>query len=196
MKQYTITRISGQPDWNSIPTLQVDVQNWKDPVDISTTAQICYDENGLYVHMRSREAHIRAEEHGPLAMVCKDSCMEFFFRPDENDPRYFNFEMNPLGFTYVGLCYNLPHSCRLAPALQKETRMLEDGWEIFYTIPLSFLQVFFPGYKLTPGKIIYANCFKCGDLTVQKHYLSWNPCTSPKPAFHVPKDFGKMVLGE
>lgn len=196
MREYTVTRISGQPDWSSIPTLQVDVHNWLEPVDIATCAQICYDENGIYVHMRSREAAIRAEEREPLSMVCKDSCMEFFFRPDESDPRYFNFEMNPLGRTFVGLCYNISHMCRLAPDLEKEVRMLDDGWEIFYTVPLSFLQVFFPGYELTPGKTIYANCFKCGDLTEKKHYLSWNPCTSPRPAFHVTKDFGKMTLGE
>lgn len=196
MREYTVARISGQPDWNAVPTLQVDVQNWLEPVDIETCAQICYDENGLYVHMRSREAHVRAEEQGPMAMVCNDSCMEFFFRPDESDPRYFNFEMNPLGFTYVGLGYNLPNSCRLAYTVQAETRMLEDGWEIFYTIPLSFLQVFFPGYALTPGRTIYANCYKCGDKTVQEHYLSWNPCTSPRPAFHVPADFGRMILGQ
>ena len=201
MREYTITRISGQPDWNVIPTLQVDVHNWLDPVDIATTAQICYDENGLYVHMRSREAHIRAEERAPLSMVCKDSCMEFFFRPDENDPRYFNFEMNPLGNAYIGFGYGRGQSSRLAPKqeedmMQKICRTTDDGWEIFYTIPVSFLQIFFPGYELTAGKKIYANCFKCGDLTVREHYLSWNPGTSANPDFHRPCDFGVMTLGK
>ena len=106
MKQYTITRIEGQPDWNAIPALQVDHHNWVEPVDIAMTAQICYDDNGLYLHLRAWEKNIRAEHKVPQSMVCEDSCMEFFFRPDENDLRYFNFEMNPLGFTYVGFAYD------------------------------------------------------------------------------------------
>lgn len=200
MKEYTVTRVSGKPDWNAIPTLQVDVPNWEPDGGVVTFAQVCYDETGLYVHMRSKEAHIRAEVKEPLGMVCDDSCMEFFFRPDENDGRYFNIEMNPLGRTYMGICYNRDWECRLAPngedeMMEKDIRRTEDGWEVFYKVPLSFIQVFFPGYELTSGKKIYANCYKCGELTVQSHFLSWNPCTSAEPDFHQPRDFGLMVLG-
>ena len=200
MKQYTITRIEGQPDWSAIPALNVDHHNWVDPVDIDMTAQICYDDNGLYLHLKCREANIRAEHNVPQSMVCEDSCMEFFFRPDENDLRYFNFEMNPLGFTYIGFAYDRYRSCRLAPRQEEEMmnktcRYTEDGWEVFYTIPVSFLQVFFPDYQLIPGRKIYANCFKCGDLTEKPHFISWNPSTSPTPEFHRSCDFGEMILG-
>ena len=64
MKQYTITRIEGQPDWSTIPALQVDHHNWVEPVDISMTAQICYDDKGLYLHLRAWEQNIRAEHKG------------------------------------------------------------------------------------------------------------------------------------
>ena len=200
MKEYTITRAAGTPDWSSIPALQVDVPNWEPPVDITTQAQICYDEKGLYVHLWSKEAQIRAEESAPLSMVCDDSCMEFFFRPDEDDPRYFNIEMNPLGNTYIGICYDRNWECRLAPngedeLMEKVVRRTDDGWEVFYTIPVPFIQVFFPGYELKPGRRIYANCYKCGEKTVQSHFLSWNPCTAAEPDFHQPRDFGLMVLG-
>ncbi len=199
MKEYTITRVSGKPDWSTVPALQVDVPNWEPPVDITTQAQICYDETGIYVHMWSREAHIRAEESAPLSMVCDDSCMEFFFRPDETDGRYFNIEMNPLGRTYMGICYNRDWECRLAPngedeMMEKVVQKTADGWEVFYKVPLTFIQVFFPGYELKSGSKIYANCFKCGEKTVQSHFLSWNPCTSPEPDYHQPRDFGLMVL--
>ena len=201
MKQYTITRIQGQPYWSAIPALQIDCHNWVDPVDISAEAQICYDEKGLYLHMRAREKNIRAEHNKPQSMVCEDSCLEFFFRPDEHDPRYFNVEMNPLGCTYIGFGYGRGNNCRLAPKqeeamMQKTARRTDDGWEIFYTFPASFVNIFIPGFSLFPGKKIYANCYKCGDLTVQPHFLSWNPSTSPTPEFHRPADFGEMTLGE
>lgn len=199
MNEYTITKVNGTPDWSKIPALQVDHPNWLQAADISTTAQICYDENGIYVHMKAREAHVRAEVNAPLGMVCDDSCMEFFFRPDENDERYFNIEMNPLGFTYLGVAYNRYQICRLTPAnedeiMQKKTARTDDGWEVFYTVPVSFMQLFFPGYQLKSGKKIYANCYKCGELTEQSHFHSWNPCKSVNPDFHQPKDFGLMIL--
>lgn len=201
MNHYTITRTQGQPDWNAIPTLQIDHFNWTEPLDISATAQICYDETALYIHMRAWEQHVRAEHNKPQSMVCEDSCLEFFFRPEEADPRYFNFEMNPLGFTYIGFGYGRGNNCRLAPKqeepmMNKRTARLEDGWEIWYTIPVSFVNIFFPGYALTPDKRIFANCYKCGDLTVTPHFLSWNPSTSPTPEFHRPVDFGEMILGQ
>ena len=42
--------------------------------------------------------------------------------------------------------------------------------------------------------VIRANCFKCGDLTVQPHYMMWNETTSETPDFHRPQDFGRMIF--
>ena len=49
-------------------------------------------------------------------------------------------------------------------------------------------------FTLESGKIIRANFYKCGDLTPQEHYLSWNPMTSETPAFHRPCDFGLLTF--
>ena len=35
-----------------------------------------------------------------------------------------------------------------------------------------------------------ANFYKCGDKTLQPHFLSWSPIHSEKPDFHRPEDFG------
>ena len=53
---------------------------------------------------------------------------------------------------------------------------------------------FFPEFELTSGKVLMANCFKCGDLTAQEHYFSWNPIDLVDPDFHRPDFFGKMIL--
>ena len=57
-----------------------------------------------------------------------------------------------------------------------------------------FLRALFPGYELVSGTVIRANCYKCGDLTVKPHYLSWNPVVNPTPDFHRSCDFGAMIL--
>ena len=64
-----------------------------------------------------------------------------------------------------------------------------------YAIPLSLLQLFYPGYTWQKGKVMRANFYKCGDLTVHPHFLSWNPVTSEQPDFHRPCDFGELYFG-
>ena len=198
MREYTITKVSGAPDWSSIPSLDVDNYQWGEPLDIQMKSQICYDETGIYVHLRAWEKNIRAELNGPLSMVCEDSCMEFFFRPVAEELRYFNVEINPNGQTYIGMGDG-QELIRIAPEnedeyLEKKWNYTEDGWEVFYKIPVSFIRVFFPGYVLRSGMILYANSYKCGDCTVVPHYISWNFVDVPEPSYHQPTHFGKMIL--
>ena len=102
MKEYRIKRVSGAPDWSNIPTLAVDSILWLPDANVRMTQQLCYDDTAIYVHQRVVEQHIRAEESGPMAMVCFDSCVEFFFCPDPGSDRYFNFEWNSNGGIYLG----------------------------------------------------------------------------------------------
>lgn len=199
MRTYTITKVSGTPDWSKIPALDVDHYQWCEPLDIQMKSQICYDETGIYVHLRAWEKDIRAELTGPLSMVCEDSCMEFFFRPVAEDMRYFNLEINPNGRMFIGFGPNVGELVRLAPEgedalLQKKCNYTQDGWEVFYKIPVSLIRTFFPGYKLQSGMTIYANSYKCGDKTVNPHYISWNFVDLPEPSFHQPAHFGQMTL--
>ena len=200
MKQYTITRVSGAPDWSQIPCLDVDNYQWMEPLDIRMKAQICYDETGIHVHLRAWEKDIRAEYTEPLSMVCEDSCMEFFFRPMDGDIRYFNLEINPHGRTYLGFGPNMPELVRLVPQeedelMRKSWNYTQDGWEVFFTFPVSMISVFYPGYALKPGMKIYANCYKCGDLTKRPHYIAWNPLPEDVHTYHNPQHFGLMELG-
>ncbi len=200
MNHYTITKVGGKPQWENIPSLDVNNYQWLPELDIQMKAQICYSDEGIHVHLRAWEQNIRAEHNAPVSMVCEDSCMEFFFRPMEDDLRYFNFEINPNGCTYIGFGPDMPNLVRLLPQeedtfLEKSVGYTEGGWEAFFTVPVSMVQVFFPEFRLTPGKKIYANCYKCGDETVQPHFMAWNYVDVPEPSFHQPAHFGLMELG-
>ena len=199
MRQYIIKKVTGEIDWATIPALDVDNYLWCEKLDIKMKSQICYSEEGLHVHLRAWEKDIRAELTEPMSMVCEDSCMEFFFRPQEGDLRYFNLEINPNGQMYIGFGYNMPTLVRLAlqeedTLLQKKWNYTEDGWEVFYTFPVSVIRVFFPGYELKSGMKIYANSYKCGDETVKPHFIAWNPVDVVVPSFHEPEHFGLMEL--
>lgn len=199
MNSYTIV-YAPQQTWEQIPVLEVNHSPWLPDYGISMTQQICYDDSAIYVHQKATEANILAAHQSPLAQVCEDSCMEFFFAPQSDDSRYFNFEWNMNGCLYLGIRTGRDHAMRLQPKDAVElfdfhANTTEDGWELFYKIPLSFMQLFFPNLQLKKNAVIRANCYKCGDKTVNPHYLTWNPSTSPAPDFHRPQDFGEMILG-
>lgn len=198
MNTYTITRKKDVLDWNQVPFVSMEHKYHDGDIDISATGQVCYDEESLYVRLTAKELNIRAECHGLLDSVCDDSCLEFFFSPMEGDSRYFNIEFNPNCCVYLGIASCIDDLVRLIPEFglpfePKATRR-EDGWEITYQVPFSFVRRFFPDFHPTSGSTIRGNFYKCGDLTVQEHYFSWNPITGNVLSFHRPCDFGLLIF--
>ena len=194
-KTYTIRAVAGEPDWAAVPELEADRILWKPDCGIRAFGQFCHDAQHLYVRLRAAEAQIRAEYREPLSPVYQDSCLEFFFMPEGGD-RYFNFEINPNGCLWIGFGASREGRSVLSPAdpgaFGIRTERTPEGWEAAYRIPLSFLRLFLPDFAF--AGTLRANVYKCGDLTEQEHYLSWNPVTSGTPDFHRPRDFGVMVF--
>ena len=198
MRTYTILPKTGE--WKDIPAAPIDTRLWTPEVNISATAQVCYDADALYLRLAAKEKDIRAEENGPLGMPCQDSCLEFFFSPMEEDPRYFNFEFNPVKCMFLGLGSCRYDSVRLLPSAAEELFnpcpvLTENGWEITYQIPYSFINLFFKGFAVAPGKKMRGNFYKCGDFTAREHYFAWNPVNNPTPDFHRPEFFGELIFG-
>lgn len=198
MKHYTVSRVTGQPDWSQIPVAPIDQYLWSDVRTILPSAQLAWDEDALYVRLQAIEPHILRRFTGTLDEVCKDSCLEFFFCPVPGD-RYFNFECNPNASLYVG--YGRPghDRCRLhrgnfRELFQAKPFEIPGGWGIELRIPVSFIQIFVPDFRLYSGLQLAGNFFKCGDETQQEHYMSWNPVEVPHPNFHLPEYFGQLTL--
>ncbi len=199
MKFYEIKKTSENPDWSILPSLEINTPYLDTPDAIKAYAQICYNDKAILVHLSTVEKDILANQSGPLGMPCRDSCLEFFFCPLENDQRYINLEFNMNGCMYLGYGKSLPELTRLivdpvevfAPKISKTS----DGWEIFYTIPYTFIRRFFPDFSVKSGKAMRANCYKCADLSNPPHYLSWNRvATEPSFTFHNPDCFGEMIF--
>lgn len=198
MRTASVNRKPHDFAWAKIPIIPIDNHLERPLVDISATAQVCYDDETLYVRLAAKEKYIRAEQTGPLDMPCEDSCLEFFFCPMEGDMRYFNIEFNPNCCVYLGLGSCLQDLVRLIPAWENvlcpQTAKTSDGWEITYQVPTSFIRRFFPDFKLEAGKVIRANFYKCGDMTVQNHELCWNRLAEGEHDFHRSCDFGVLEL--
>lgn len=200
MRNYTIAKKVAPVAWDSVDALPIDLVQLNSGAPIQAQAQICYDDSALYIRLAAIEEHIRAEVTDPLGQVCEDSCLEFFFSPIWGDTRYFNFEYNPNGCVYLGFGNNVDGKVELYRLIREKNifnpvvNRTADSWNIEYSIPYSFIRQFFPNFDPKPGYQMRANCYKCGDLTVQPHYFAWNPLDPGVETFHTPKCFGTMTF--
>ena len=194
--KYTVARVN-EINWSRIEAVELAHQPWLEPCDIQAKAQLCHDGENLYVHMEAKEKNIRATLTGALDAVCCDSCMEFFFAPDVQDVRYFNFEWNKLCNMLVG--FGAQRQTRVRQILKNPQEVFRpesfetaDGWAIEYRIPLSFIRMYFPAFEFV-GEAA-CNFYKCGDETETPHYLAWAPLSSETPDYHRRQDFGALVF--
>ena len=198
MKTYEIKKFSG---WDGIEKLDINIPYLDTPDYITANAQIAWDDDAILVHLSTSEPTTRATEEGELGSPWFDSCLEFFFRPMEDEMRYFNIEFNSLGTVFLGFGENVDELTRLIIDKEKifapEINKYEGGWEIFYRVPYSYIRIFFPDFKVYHGKQIYANCYKCADYSEPPHYLSWNEVDRGEDfTFHRPDRYGKMIFVE
>ena len=201
MKETVICYKNGAIDWGKYPVLTIENPVIVEHTDVRAQAQICYDEENLYLHFTAWESEIRAEEEGLLGMPCWDSCMEFFFCPEEGDSRYLNFEMNPGGCLHIGFGASIETALKIvinkddreANIFAPEIAHFDGGWELTYRIPVSFVRRLFPDFSLFSGKIIRANFYKCAEKTSAPHFLTWNIITRRgRSIFHTPAEFGLL----
>ena len=189
---YQIVKVKAEFDWKMIPIFSIDNILWTADFGIRAEGQICYNDKNLYVHLRAVEQNIKAVYKEPLSPVYEDSCLEFFFKTDRSE-NYFNFEINPNGCLSIEIGPDRSNRVSLVKGndyFDIHTNRTEDGWEVYYQIPKSFIKIFMPEFEFS-GEIL-ANAYKCGDRTINEHYLAWNHINSDTPDFHRPQDFGRM----
>lgn len=199
VKSYTIARVDAQPNWDDIARLDIDDAEWTDSFGISAHAQLCYDDQAIYVHMWAEEQDVRATytPDDPLASCYEDSCLEFFLAPEADDARYLNFEFNPNCAVCNEIGVQKTDRIRLLPAadvFNASSARTSTGWEITYQIPFDYIRALYPTFNSESGMQLRGNFYKCGNLTANKHYLVWNHVDSEKPNFHTPDSFGILTL--
>lgn len=189
------------PEWSKAA---VEALGWK-PVPSGrfpapdTTFQLLRGPEGLSVRMHTQETDLRAveEENGN---VCADSCMEFFYKPNLWDTRYFNIEINPKGVMHFGVgCDRFNRTLILErQALSIQTEVTDSGWSVKYYIPDSLVEAWYPDLEaLSRGNkscVARANFYKCGGKTQRPHYASWAPINAQRIDFHIPDFFGQLVF--
>ena len=140
-----------------------------------------------------------AEDNGP---VWQDSCVEFFFAPD--DGGYYNFEINCIGTLL--LSYRRERNVGVVPATSEVLSLVErtpslpravfaerrgdNRWSMTIAIPVRAL--FRHSLASWNGLEARMNLYKCGDNLSEPHFLSWSPISAPSPDFHLPEFFSPV----
>ena len=189
-------------EWERAEVGAVDKNPWKReglfPAP-KTEFQLLRGPEGLSVRMHSAETQLRMEE-AENGGVCRDSCMEFFYKPSPWDTRYLNFEINPKGVMHLGIGDGRFDRVLLweREKLSIQAQADENGWTVKFYIPDSWLAECYPKLaELSRGNtspVARANFYKCGELTAQPHLAAWSPIAAKGSDFHVPDFFGTLVL--
>ncbi|MHB8961701.1 MAG: carbohydrate-binding family 9-like protein [Saccharofermentanales bacterium] len=182
--------------WEELDPLAIDVFPWRTyavyrPV---TTARLAMGRDRLAIRMQTDEKPLLARATDMNDDVFRDSCMEFFIQPDIEDPRYINFEFNPLGTLLLGIGRDRATRSRITTDPRRfsiVSRCAEDIWMLYWEIPFDFLEEF--GWHAVSGSF-RGNFYKCGEETEHPHLACWNMISLSEPDFHVPAFFGDFVL--
>lgn len=186
----------GNPCWQFADVQYIDQYPWKNeerPYAPQTQLRLLHNEEALFVRFDIREKHIRATYTQMNDPVCRDSCVEFFFCPQQTDERYLSFEINPLGALLIGLGAsgsNITYLTDDRGQFEIETACKKDFWQAAYRIPISFLRKYFSQVS----RELRGNFMKCADRSRTPHHGCWNLIGTEIPMFHVPRYFGEIRL--
>jgi len=178
-----------------------------------TSAKLLYDETGLYGIFNVQDRYVRCIHKHYGEPVYKDSCVEFFVKPDSG-MGYFNFEFNCGGAflsSYIVNPERTPAGFReFHPLPQDDVRnvivhhSLPEVVEPEIIEPVTWTLEFFISFTVfekyaghignPSGRTWRANFYKCGDETLHPHWASWRPV--PELNFHMPESFGEIVFEE
>ena len=195
-------------EWSNINSLTLQNKILNSPSFVpNTKVKMMYNKEYIYVIFRVKDKFVRSVNTEINSKVSNDSCVEFFFTPEQSKTAgYFNLEVNAGGTPLmrfqkrynvdkiqidikdirdIEITHSLPSI--IEPEISEPTT-----WVIEYRISLKMLNKY---YKITmPAKGVkwHANFYKIGNETSNPHYLTWNKIEHPQSDFHLPEYFGEI----
>jgi len=168
--------------------------NYKPVVDVF----LCHNNKTLKVKFIAFENEISFKEKNDNGRIWCDSCVEFFIKPFEDDLRYINFEINPIGSMIMSIGENgenrNPLVFQYKNELNLKTQIEKNYWFSEFEIPFSMLKEIYNKSTSTQIKKLQGNFYKCGDETKEPHYGMWKNIDEKEPNFHLSKYFGELIL--
>ncbi|MEI6131674.1 MAG: carbohydrate-binding family 9-like protein [Bacillota bacterium] len=188
--------------FNPVPTLELSTYKWlENGYEPKVEVFLCHDGGRLAVKFVAHELaqNIRAEVTEDAGPVNEDSCVEFFFNPYADDPRYINIEINSIGTLNMSIRTDrasaspIAHICK--PKMNISNSLTATAWTTEYILPFELISELFSAPRsLSSGSVCKGNFYKCGDFAKLPHYGMWNEVLVPDPDFHRPDFFASLVF--
>jgi hypothetical protein len=197
-------------EWKKVPAAEITNYMGKVP-DFKPEAQVkmTYDKENIYIIFRVKDRNVRCITNKINGPVWQDSAVEFFFAPDSAKPLlYFNLETNCGGTALMH--YNVIPRRESRKISEEEIQQIAMAhslpeiidpeisepvtWILEYRIPLSLLEKYSSVSRPGKGVVWRANFYKIAENSSNPHYITWSPIDKPKPDFHVPQAFGKLIF--
>ena len=216
MKTYTISyaddpmpldgRIDGAP-WADADMAAIDEFPWYERGEKqSARVRALYDDDAVYLQYQVEDAYSYAEATELNGPVWEDSAIEFFARPDLDDPNHFNFEANCVSTFLIGWGYRRERvfiEPGLAEPFQVETSIGgptkeespdDDAWWLAARLPFDAISEFIGlDVRPSPGTEWRGNFHRCGGKT-DPQAACWNPYGTPERDYHNPDYFGRLIF--
>lgn len=175
-----------------------------------TRAAVLFDSTAIYVMFQVSDRYVRCTRSDYQSMVCRDSCVEFFFEPKPG-LGYFNAEFNAIGTVHISFVEDPTRTpdgfvkfTRIPWSLGSAIRVYHslDGiiypevasaleWTIEATIPLDLIESYTGNLGRLSGQTWRANFYKCADESSHPHWAAWAPI-GEEPNFHQPQVFAPI----
>jgi hypothetical protein len=199
-----------KPEWQGTEALQIDNQMGEEAHFFpKTNVKLLYDDQYLYGIFKVEDRYVQCMVEDINGPVYTDSCVEFFFSPDEKNPfYYFNLEINCIGAALMQFSKEPPYKYNFLSASDIEQIEIahsfpkkafseienEVTWTIEFKIPFRILEGY--SYISSPksGVIWKANFYKTASKTSNPHYITWSYIDRQKPDFHLPQYFGSLIF--
>ncbi len=173
--------------------------------------KLLHADDGVFGIFKVQDCYVRAVRTNFQDSVCRDSCVEFFVKPKQ-DQGYFNFEFNcggtflssyitdhtrtPNGFAkytmltpeqgqMISVFHSLPAT--VEPEITEPTE-----WTLEFFIPFTLFATYVGPLGDCAGQQWTANFYKCADETSHPHWVSWSPIN--KLNYHLPDCFGNLIF--
>jgi len=164
----------------------------------SVLFSISYSPYSILLKFFVEEKQIRAINHTVNSSIWEDSCVEFFISFDDGI-NYYNIEFNCIGTGLIGYGKSKIHRKLLDASIVNKVKTLSNvysekgkniSWELALIIPLSVFE--HTNLSVLAKRKCRANFYKCGDLLLEPHFVSWSNIKSETPDFHLPDYFGHL----
>jgi alpha-galactosidase len=185
-------------EWNAAPAIHfnADWRGLNPDAQRETQVRLRWSPEALFLRFEARYRSITvfadSEPNGRRDHLWDRDVAEVFLQPDSSDPlRYKEFEVSPNGL-WIDLELSHGEKSDLKSGMQCRARIDKSSgtWIAELALPVKSLASHFD-----PTMSWRVNFFRVEGAVEPRFYSAWRPTGTPKPNFHVPEAFGKLVFG-